>query len=491
MTSDNNVNPETLEAQIVVIGGGGAGLAAAVAAAEKGADVILLEKAGKPGGNTQMAREIFGAESPLQKRLNINVPRDEYFKIHMDFCHWAVNPRLVRAFIDKSGDTIRWLEEKGVIFDIPEGRFVRFKHQLPASSHIVRGDGIELIRVLARTFEGLGGRLLCGTRAKDLLTGDKKQVTGVLAARRKGELSFKASSVIIASGGFGGNKKLLKKYCPDYRENMQLRGFPNMGDGLLMAMKAGAATEGLGMLQLEAKGFPRGMPEQLWNFSTQRNVLWVNKKGERFIDEGVDNVFEAANAVLRQPDNISYNLFDEPLRQKIEKLRVERGGTLGGPLMKLPPGERIVGSRQLLQSAVDMGTAKISDSWDEIATWMGAAPEVLKATVDEYNSLCDKGHDSNFAKDARYLVALRTPPYYAIRCIMRLLATMGGIKINHHMEVLDREDKPIPGLYAAGIDAGGWETATYDQLLTGSALSFPLNSGRIAGENAVKYVRGK
>ena len=202
------------------------------------------------------------------------------------------------------------------------------------------------------------------------------------------------------------------------------------------------------------------------------------------MDEGVDNVFEAANPVLRQPDNVSYNLFDESILRNLEELRLARGGTLAGPLMKMPPGEKATNLNGLLKLAEDKGLVKRSYSWEEIAKWMGAAPDVLKSTVIEYNSCCDKGHDTVFNKDLQYLEALRTPPYYAMKCVMRIHCTTGGIKINHRMEVLDQEDKPIPGLYATGIDAGGWETQTYDQLLTGSGLSFPLNSGRIAGENA-------
>ena len=109
------MHPETLETQIAIVGGGGAGLAAAVAAAEKGANVIVLEKRHDLGGNSARAEGLFAAESPAQKRLKIDAPRDELFKMAMDYAHWKLNARLVRAFIDKSGDTIRWLEQKGLL----------------------------------------------------------------------------------------------------------------------------------------------------------------------------------------------------------------------------------------------------------------------------------------------------------------------------------------------------------------------------------------
>jgi fumarate reductase flavoprotein subunit len=144
----------------------------------------------------------------------------------------------------------------------------------------------------------------------------------------------------------------------------------------------------------------------------------------------------------------------------------------------------------MLQKRVG-GRVKIADSWDEIAAWMGILPQILRATIDEYNSFCDKGHDDMFLKEPNYLVALRTPPYYAIRCVPRYNATFGGVRINYKTEALDHEYNPIPGLYASGCDAGGYHGECYNILLNGSQVGFAVNSGRIAGENAAEYVLRK
>ena len=108
----------------------------------------------------------------------------------------------------------------------------------------------------------------------------------------------------------------------------------------------------------------------------------------------------------------------------------------------------------------------------------------LRNTIDEYNTACDQGFDPVFNKDRKYLLPLRTAPYYAIKFESVLLNTFGGIKINEKMEVVDNEDNPIPGLYAAGVDTGGWVSQTYCVTLPGMAFGFAINSGRIAGENA-------
>jgi len=114
MNSGNVSDIENLKSEIVIIGGGGSGLSAAVAAAENGAKVIVLEKRRVPGGNSVFPEGLFAAESPAQKRMMIDASRDDLFKIAMDFSHWKINPRIIRAFIDKSGNTIQWLEEKGL-----------------------------------------------------------------------------------------------------------------------------------------------------------------------------------------------------------------------------------------------------------------------------------------------------------------------------------------------------------------------------------------
>ena len=116
---------------------------------------------------------------------------------------------------------------------------------------------------------------------------------------------------------------------------------------------------------------------------------------------------------------------------------------------------------------------------------------LLKATVDEYNTGCDCGHDALFAKDPKYLLPLRIAPYYAIKGQGFICEALGGIKINENMEALDAEDNPIPGLYAAGATTGAWESESYNYRLTGHLVGFALNSGRIAGENAVRYISRK
>jgi fumarate reductase flavoprotein subunit len=473
---------EDLKADIVVIGGGGAGLAGAVSALEKGANVMVLEKRRVPGGNSSMAEGFFAAESPAQKRMNIDADRDVLFKKAMDYAHWKTNPRIVRAFVDKSGDTVRWLEEKGLKLDwIPP----MYPNQTPLTWHCLKKGGAEVVKVLQKNCKALGGRVLRQAAAKRIFIDEKGRVTGVLSRTKEKEIKLITKSVVIATGGYGGNKELLNKYYSLYNDNMHNLGLPLMGDGLLMAIEIGAATEGLGIVQLNGQYVPGSL--HLRAVAQEPNMVWVNSRGERFADETITfNFPERGNAVIRQPENVTYSLFDDKIRRNI----IEHGTIKGIGVLFLQARIALPELDKELQTQAQKGMVKMSDSLDEIAEWMGVAPEILNATVNEYNSSCEKGHDEIFAKDRRYLAPLRTPPYYAIKCWAGYLGTIGGIKINQHMEVLDQRDKPIPGLYDAGSDTGGWESDTYCLSLSGSTFGFAINSGRIAGENAAKYVLG-
>ncbi|MBI4786037.1 MAG: FAD-dependent oxidoreductase [Chloroflexi bacterium] len=480
-----------LETELVVIGGGGAGLAAALTAAEKGVRVTVLEKRPTTGGNSTRAIGLFASESPVQHRANVVAYTDDLFKLAMNWAHWTINPRIVRAFFEKSGDTIRWLEELGLVFQcIP-----LYPGQNPLVWHATEGLGLEVVQVLADECKKLGVQILVRTPAKKILRGARGEVTGVLAEREGEQFEIATSCVFIGTGGYAGNKEMIRKYCSNYDENMDCIGLPHTGDGILMATEIGAATEGLGILHLGGPTVPDNIMLHLGSDSDalllplisvglQPYMVWVNKKGLRFADEmGGYNHFEVSNAVARQPKATSYSLFDSRMTQMIcdNGLDVVVGKNQDRQRSKLPPG-----FEEELGALMNKGDrVYVTDSWDAMADWIGADRATLKATVAEYNADCDRGCDPIFAKDRRFLLALRTPPYYAIRCKADFLDTIGGIKIDEHMQVLDQKDNPIPGLYAGGVDTGGWSAETYCAVLSGETFGFAINSGRIAAEHAI------
>ena len=145
----------------------------------------------------------------------------------------------------------------------------------------------------------------------------------------------------------------------------------------------------------------------------------------------------------------------------------------------------------LIQRARDKGYKHLfmTNSLEELCAQTGMDLNGLQATIDEYNKFCEDGSDPIFNKKPENLRPVKQPPFYAARLYPSAYGTLGGIKINHKTEAITKNFDVIPGLYAAGSDANSLYGDTYIIILPGNTLGFALNSGRIAGENATKYVK--
>ena len=143
-----------------------------------------------------------------------------------------------------------------------------------------------------------------------------------------------------------------------------------------------------------------------------------------------------------------------------------------------------------LKQALDQGNKDIfvADSLEELASKTGINPDGLRKTIDEYNKFCET-RDELFNKSYKYLKPVKQPKFYAARLFPGAYGSLGGIKINYKTEVLTKDYEVIPGLYAAGTDACSIYGDTYVFVLPGNTMGFALNSGRMAGENAVEYIK--
>jgi fumarate reductase flavoprotein subunit len=464
MSSEKQEISGNFNADLVIIGSGG-GLTAALAAAENGVrNIVVLEKQGRSGGNTRLAGDIFACESPVQERQGIKTHRDEFFKMAMRWAHWNhVDPRIVRAFVDKSGDTIRWLMEHGVEFEeIDPARKI--------TTHNAVGSNNRIMKVVAEKCEALGVRILLGVSGRKILRDDDGRVSGVLAEDKNGiSCRIASRAVMIATGGFPGNIELMRKYCPDYHDGIQVGRWPNhTGDGLVMAEAVGAGISDTVFIFHLGPVLDTGYWARLSFLPYQPNLVWINKLGRRFADEAWPTHWETGNAVMSQPDRTVYIVWDEKKNREMN---------MGIPVFA---GE--------FEKAVSGGGAVVSDDWNGIAKFIGADPSVVNAAMAEYNQVCERKHDPVFSKNPRFLAPMAEAPFYAIRAITHCGETMGGIKVNERMEVLDEKHLPMEGLYAAGVITEGWSSQTYCSDMFGSACSFALNSGRIAGESVAEYL---
>jgi fumarate reductase flavoprotein subunit len=480
-----------LEADIVVIAAGASGLAACVAAAEKGAKVIALEKASVTGGTGNMGMGPFGLESPIQRLKQMGPTKEQAFKEMMHYTHYQVDAKLVSTYFDKATTTIEWLQNMGVeFFDA----LPYFPGGWP-TWHIIApgGEGCarNLYRILTEKAKEKGVEILLQTPVKKIIKQGGK-VTGVIAEDRNGEkIEVACKAVIVATGGFGDNPQLIKKFTGfEWGVNMQSFRIPGLaGDGHRMAWEVGAVqTE----MKMEMIFLPPGgddkeninpVDPELMEAFRQPNYL-CNIQGERFMDEAMlPNSTFTGNAIAFQKGKCAFNIFDESIRKKMEEGYEEVHFVF--PFMKLEKFD------DLIKKSKDAGYkyVYVADSLEDLAAQTGINPAGLKAGVEEYNAFCEKGYDPVFHKRHKSLNSLKGPKYYAMKFLPGAYGSLGGIKVNYKMEVQDKEWNAIPGLYGAGTDANTLYGDSYPFILPGNTMGWALNSGRMAGESAVDYIK--
>jgi fumarate reductase flavoprotein subunit len=486
-----------MEYDLIAVGAGGAGLAAAVTAAEAGKKAIILDRLRVTGGASVFAKGLFATQSHIQKQEGVETDPDKIFLQHMEYTHYLANARLVRAIIDKSADTIKWLEDRGTIYHgVPP-----LYPGAPRTWHTTKQEGKGIIKGLTNKAKELGIPIHFRTRARKLIIEDGK-IAGVIADDKDGNtVQYRGKTVVIASGGFANNEDMMRKYTNAGEPTiaMAFGQVGKEGDGVKMAWEAGAAAEGTHVIQrglagvLKKKEVLTEAPEksQFDKHITailKQPTFWVNANGERFFNESEFSFAHIGNAMSKQPYQILFNMFDDDYRKMMEQEGIQVG--LG---VFAPTGTKIPNVAEAMKASIEKDEAWICNTIEEICEKTGMDPKVLKANMDEYNESCDKGRDALFAKNPEFMKPIRKPPFYAIKGHPTHVGTLGGIKINHRCEVIKKSSETfldvIPGLYAAGNVAGGMYGDTYDASHTlGLTLAFAYNSGRIAGESALEYL---
>ena len=465
---------------LVVIGGGAAGMPAALEAMEQGVpSVILLDKNPVPGGNARMAGGyLFAADSYTQEEAGTVLHREDAYREAMRYNHGHnVNPRILRAFIDRSADNLAWLRTKGIEY---------FNTQFMGNGIVGAGAPGSYARVIDRLkedFVSLGGQILGSTPAKEILLDDSGAVCGVLAQNKNGEeLLIHTKYVMLAPGGFMGNAELMERYfSEEYDEKAYVTDairYP--GDGVAMAERIGAKLSSSATL----------VKESGYSFAHKRNrphrvgmlpgAVWINAEGRRFCDESTGNDHNNPNLLVQQPGMVGYALFDTNL---LDDLIAHPTPQVNN--MFLEPGDPLVRTQLEEAHAQTPELCCIADTWAEIARWLGIAPEALEETIAEYNDDCRRQYDPIFAKPREQMKALTKAPYYAVKFSPLMVETIGPVVINEHFQVLRKSDsKPITGLYAGGAITSGWQG--HDYSMWGGNLGYGMASGRIAADHIAK-----
>lgn len=461
----------SLEADVVVVGLGGAGCAAALAAIEAGASVIVLEGESSAGGTTALCGGLIYCGGGTQTQIDAGVEDtvDDMRAYLLAALGPSADPKLVETYCQNSLDNYQWLVDNGVTFDggydleshcivAPEGvvliysgneRAVEYASiAKPAPrGHTPNGGGAGIIAALMDKIEASGkAEILYETHATDLIKDESGAVVGVKAVADDGaELSVKGNGgVILTTGSFIYNDVLVSNYAPEAALCAGRTGGPwDRGDGIVMGMRAGAATRSMSRLMLS---------EFLYQHGDMASGLLVNRNGLRFLAEDWYGSW-VGRRVMQETPEACYLVVDDAIMQGIAQ----------GYARKMPD------------------PCVVSDSLEELVEQLDVPSQSLLDSIARYNAFVAEGEDKDFHKSIEYMKPIATPPFYAYDARpgnMAFSLTLGGLRINENGEVLDLEESPIPGLYAAGRTSCG----IYGEYPgSGSSVFDAITFGRIAG----------
>ena len=465
-------------ADIVVVGAGGSGISAAVKAETLGANVILIEKMPVIGGATALNAGTLIATGSKYQREVMKETKDSPELAYKDIFTVGKNrndPTLVKMVTERVGGVVDWL-----IYDmkIPYGPAATQYPDHSANRQLgVTGRSINYLNLMREKFLGMGGKLMLQTRAQELIRDDAGKVVGVRATDKDGntvELTSKA--VILASGGYGAVKSMLPKEMSNY----VFYGLDSeTGDGYKMATAIGAGTINLDLVKMYPQGVEtvpgHGLAATASSTDTMKKsgAIYVNKLGQRYVDENAA-LGVLTDMTVAQPDHIAYIVMDAKAWKEYVRKSLED---------KLVPNEETL---MTWTKIVNNGrpVMAVSDNLAEAAKTMGVDAEGLAKTVAHWNDMVKAGKDTDFNR--KITGGLGEGPYYIVEQKVRYQTTLGGLKADADLRILDKAGKPIPGLYGAGCVVGGANGA---DSLTAMMNSWAIVSGVVSAESAVKSIK--
>ena len=470
---------KTYNADVVVVGAGAGGTVAAVSAVEGGLKTIMIEKNAFPGGAGLFMEGSFGVQTPYTKAKGMKWTTTDAFNAMASYHHWRINAPLMKAFVELSGDTIQWVEDHGVKWKEVK---TAWRDKAEQTWHIYPYAG-SLPKTMVELFKKEGGTLLLNTPGEKLITKDGK-VTGVIAKDTKtGEkVTINAKNVILATGGYSFNAKMVKDLTGIDMTPVGTSG--RTGDGINMAFEVGAVGDNIGPMMMNGAFMP-AEGEAICNGANKevralfrQGLLYVDGTGNRFFNEELTIDWPTASNAIARSGEWTYIVFDEKTKQEISTKGKGYPNPCGNFIQR---GQHATQLDALLKANEAKGNVFIGNTIEEVAKKAGMDPATLKASCGAITKYARQGKDEQFGKDPYYLREVATGPFYVVRGKINALTSLNGVKVNAGLQVLDKNDHVIPGLYAIGHDAGGMYGDSYDlKVGEGTASAFAINSGRMA-----------
>lgn len=429
---------EPIATDLVIVGGGPAGLAAAISAKEAGLNnIVLIEKLDILSGNGKYDMNFYDLiNSEAEKKAGVE---DSVEKLIADNTNWMDTPERTRAQAEGASKLDVWLRSMGI----------KLEHYYGKRGHMAKSDayaGEEVQDGMEAKAKSLGIDIRTGTKGTDLII-ENGIVKGIKVQNENNFYDINAKAVVIATGGFSANKELLAKYSPGTEKLQTSNQLGATGDFIPVFEENGIALANLEELNL----FPFIVRTTRDLTGGGDGFMLVNSNGERFMNENIskDERFKAAQTILAQPAGKAFYIYDEAL----------------------------YASSYRLQKHTAKGYHVKADTLEELAKKLGIPAEKLVETRDSFNKAI-RGEAEDQFRAKPFKREFRTEgPFYGVQVESAVHMTRGGVVANEETEVLNTNGEVVSGLFAAG-----------EVTNSSAAYSAAVIFGRIAGENAVKFI---
>ena len=459
--------PKTSNYDVVVIGAGGAGFSAAITARNAGANVVLLEKMPAVGGNSLISgAEMNVAKNWVQPKLGIN---DDSPELHAQDTFKGGDGKgdmkVINVMTHEALDAAKWCRDYlGVRFE-DDNLFFFGGHSRKRALIPVGHTGTEFIAKFQAKADELGIPVITNMKAEELIKDKDGRVVGVKATMDGSEYTFNAKGgVVLATGGFGANPEMVKKYNPKIDERFKTTDAPgSTGEALYMAERAGAELVNMGYIQTYPICDPLSGAIELIADARFDGAIMLNQEGKRFVEE-LQRRDVLSEAILNQTGQYCWVLWNDNIGKISNTVKAHANE---------------------YEAFTKQGIMTTCDDLKCIADFTKIPFDQLQKTVKRVSDMAGKGNDKDFNHRSG-LVDMQQGKYYVIKAVPSTHHTMGGVRINEKAEALTAEGKVIPGLWAAGEVTG---VTHGTNRLGGNAYTDIIVFGRIAGEAAAKAAK--
>ena len=494
------------DVDVVIVGAGGAGMTAALTAADQGLQVLVLESQDAVGGNTVKStggmnaaktayqdNNTFAENAGVEKQLKAAegyadnqavaalaktvseqyaayqaAPEGYFDSVELFELDTIIggkglnNPALVHTLASQSESSIEWLGSVGIeLHNVASfgGASVKRIHRPVDENGKVLSVGAYIVPRLEAACKAKENiTILTNTTADEILLDESGAAVGVHAVGKSGnQVVVHAKAVILATGGFGANLPMVASYQPSLDGFMTTNAAGAQGQGITMAVKAGADTVDMDQIQIHPT-VQADTAALITEGLRGDGAILVNAEGKRFIDEvGTRDVVSAAE--IAQPGSFSWLIVDQ----------------------------KMADASTVIQGYIKRGTdfCHTADSYEALAEEIGIPADAFAATMNDWNQKVAAKADPDFGR-VSFANPLDTAPFYAIKVTAGVHHTMGGVRINESTQVLRADGTAITGLFAAGEVTGGVHGANR---LGGNAVADIIVFGRIAGQSAAEFVK--